>query len=64
MAPELPVIPGNGVGGGGLASLPSGGPGGYAERVAVPREALIPVPDGVELPQAVALLADGRTAPC
>jgi len=30
--------------------------------VAVPRAGLIEVPEGVELPQAVALLADGRTA--
>jgi NADPH2:quinone reductase len=40
----------------------TGGSGGYAERVAVPADGLIAVPDGLELPDAVALLADGRTA--
>ena len=59
------MIPGNGVGGtvGGrrvIASL--GGSGGYAERVAVPAAALIDVPDAMALDDAVALLADGRTA--
>jgi NADPH2:quinone reductase len=61
MAPALPAILGNGVGAGRFVST-TGGRGGYAERVAVPRDGLIEVPDGVELPQAVALLADGRTA--
>jgi NADPH2:quinone reductase len=61
----LPMIPGNGVGGtvGSrrvVASL--GGSGGYAERAAVPASALIDVPDGLALDDAVALLADGRTA--
>lgn len=76
MAPKLPVIPGNGVGGAVstvgegvgeqwvgrrvIASL--GGSGGYAERVAVEAAAAIEVPDAVELADAVALLADGRTA--
>ena len=64
-AVQLPMIPGNGVGGvvGGrrvIASL--GGSGGYAERVAVAASALIDVPDGMALDDAVALLADGRTA--
>jgi len=64
-AVQLPMIPGNGVGGvvGGrrvIASL--GGSGGYAERVAVAASALIDVPDGMALGDAVALLADGRTA--
>jgi NADPH2:quinone reductase len=64
-AVELPMIPGNGVGGtvGGrrvIASL--GGSGGYAERVAVAAAAPIDVPDGMALDAAVALLADGRTA--
>src|SRR4051794_21539765 len=59
------MIPGNGVGGtvGArrvIASL--GGSGGYAERVAVPAASLIDVPDGMALDDAVALLADGRTA--
>jgi NADPH2:quinone reductase len=72
----LPMIPGNGVGGvvaevgNGLdASLAgrrmvtsTGGRGGYAERVAVDAGNLVEVPQGVELDQAVALLADGRTA--
>jgi NADPH:quinone reductase len=65
MAPALPVILGNGVGGR-LDGLPvvttTGGKGGYAERVVVPRHDPIPVPDGVPLRDAVALLADGRTA--
>ncbi|GII23066.1 zinc-binding dehydrogenase [Planosporangium mesophilum] len=73
---ELPMIPGNGVGGvvtsvGGEADRSlvgkrvigsTGGSGGYAERVAVDAGALIEVPDGVALDTAVALLADGRTA--
>jgi NADPH2:quinone reductase len=64
-AVELPLIPGNGVGGtvGArrvIASL--GGSGGYAERVAVAASALIDVPEGMALDAAVALLADGRTA--
>ena len=62
---QLPMIPGNGVGGvvGGrrvIASL--GGSGGYAERVAVGAAALFDVPDELALDDAVALLADGRTA--
>lgn len=36
--------------------------GGYAERVAVPADGLIPVPAGVALDAAAALLHDGRTA--
>src|SRR5690606_24204104 len=73
---ELPMIPGNGVGGVVAAVGPgvdsglvgrrvvsgTGGSGGYAERVAVDATALVDVPDGLELDQAVALLADGRTA--
>jgi NADPH2:quinone reductase len=57
----LPMIPGNGVGGGRVIAS-TGGSGGYASRVAVDASALIPVPDGVALDAAVALLADGRTA--
>ena len=66
MLPALPAILGNGVGGtvtGGrrvVASL--NGTGGYAERAVVPAARLIEVPDGVTLRDAVALLADGRTA--
>jgi NADPH2:quinone reductase len=76
MAPRLPAILGNGVGGvvasvgaGVDPSLVSrcvvtstGGSGGYAERVAVEATGLIAVPDGLGLAEAVALLADGRTA--
>jgi len=65
MLPALPVILGNGTGGT-LAGRPVvaslNGTGGYAERVAVDARRLIEVPDGVPLRDAVALLADGRTA--
>lgn len=40
----------------------AGGSGGYAEQVAVPAGELIPVPDGLGLPEAAALLHDGSTA--
>jgi NADPH2:quinone reductase len=73
---ELPMIPGNGVGGvvasvgseadkglvGKLVVSSTGGSGGYAERVAVDAAGLFEVPASVELESAVALLADGRTA--
>ena len=76
MEPRLPIIPGNGVGGlvaevgdgvdatlvGTRVITSTGGSGGYAERVAVDSAGVIPVPKGVGLPEAVALLADGRTA--
>jgi NADPH2:quinone reductase len=39
-----------------------GGSGGYAERAAVAAAELIPVPDGLGLPEAAALLHDGSTA--
>jgi NADPH:quinone reductase len=65
------AILGNGVGGT-VAGAETGagrqvvaslnGTGGYAERVVVPAARLIEVPDGVTLRDAVALLADGRTA--
>jgi NADPH2:quinone reductase len=61
----LPMVPGNGVGGlvGGRRVVAStGGSGGYAERVAVDEASLFDVPDGLALDDAVALLADGRTA--
>jgi NADPH2:quinone reductase len=65
MAPDLPVILGNGVGGR-LASQQvvstTGGKGGYAERAVVHPSWPIPVPAGLALSDAVALLADGRTA--
>ena len=67
MLPALPAILGNGVGGtvSGtdrrvVASL--NGTGGYAERVASPASRLIDVPDALDMRDAVALLADGRTA--
>jgi NADPH2:quinone reductase len=76
MAPDLPAVLGNGVAGavtevgegvdpswvGRRVVSTTGGRGGYAERVAVPAELLIPVPDALELRTAAALLADGRTA--
>jgi NADPH2:quinone reductase len=76
MAPRLPFIPGNGVGGivasvgvgvdsglvGQRVVTSTGGSGGYAERVAADVSGLIAVPDGLYLAEAVALLADGRTA--
>jgi NADPH2:quinone reductase len=74
--PALPVVLGNGVEGDvvgvGEAVAPSwlgrrvvtatGGSGGYADHVIVDAAAPIPVPDGLGLGEAVALLADGRTA--
>jgi NADPH:quinone reductase len=76
MAPRLPVILGNGVGGvvstvgpgadpaltGRRVITTTGGSGGYAARVAVDAAGLIPVPEPLGLAEAVALLADGRTA--
>jgi NADPH2:quinone reductase len=76
MSPALPVVLGNGVGGEVAAVGPdveaslvgrrvvatTGGSGGYAERVAVQADDLIDVPAGLAVPDATALLADGRTA--
>jgi NADPH:quinone reductase len=65
MLPALPAILGNGVGGrvaGRRVVASLNGTGGYAERVAVDAGRLIEVPDGMALREAVALLADGRTA--
>jgi NADPH:quinone reductase len=76
MAPRLPVILGNGVGGvvgsvgpgadpalaGHRVITTTSGSGGYAERVAVDAAGLIAVPEPLGLAEAVALLADGRTA--
>ncbi|MFI5834328.1 zinc-binding dehydrogenase [Micromonospora sp. NPDC051300] len=73
---DPPLIPGNGVGGTIAAVGPgvdpalvgrrvvtaTGGTGGYAERVVVDRDAPIPVPPGLPLDHAVAVMADGRTA--
>jgi NADPH2:quinone reductase len=71
MLPALPAILGNGVGGTvGEGSLWSGrrvvaslnGTGGYAERAVSAVARLIGVPDGLATRDAIALLADGRTA--
>ncbi|TYB46613.1 zinc-binding dehydrogenase [Actinomadura chibensis] len=73
---EPPVVPGNGVGGVVTAVGPgvaeglvgrrvvtsTGGTGGYAELAAVDAAEVFDVPDGLPLDDAVALLADGRTA--
>ena len=74
--PELPVIPGNGVAGvitrvgegvgseliGAQVVSATGGSGGYAERAVTDAAGVIPVPPGLSLRDAAALLADGRTA--
>jgi NADPH2:quinone reductase len=68
-----PYVPGNGVGGtvtagsdpswlGRRVVTTTGGSGGYAERVVVPVSSLIAVPAEVDIRDATALLADGRTA--
>jgi NADPH:quinone reductase len=76
MSPRLPAVLGNGVGGvvssvgegvdaalvGRRVVSTTGGSGGYAERVVVEAAGLIEVPAELELADAVALLADGRTA--
>jgi NADPH2:quinone reductase len=76
MLPELPAVLGNGVGGAIVAAGPdvvadlvgtrvvstTGGTGGYAELARVPAPSVLPIPDGVAMSDAVALLADGRTA--
>jgi NADPH:quinone reductase len=76
MAPKLPAVLGNGVGGvvtsvgadvdpaliGTRVIAATGGSGGYAEQAVVDARGLIPVSDGIGLAEAVALLADGRTA--
>ncbi len=64
-AQELPLIPGaevagRGPGGRRVAALLRSG--GYAERVAVPEAALVPIPDGVSDDVAAALLLQGLTA--
>jgi NADPH2:quinone reductase len=74
--PALPVVLGNGVEGevigagegvdpswlGRRVVTSTGGSGGYADHVVVDAAAPISVPDGLGLGEAVALLADGRTA--
>jgi NADPH2:quinone reductase len=76
MLPQLPVILGNGVGGtvvavgaavdsalvGASVLATTGGRGGYAERVSVPATSIISIPGELAMSDAVALLADGRTA--
>jgi NADPH2:quinone reductase len=76
MLPSLPAVLGNGVGGvvvsvgahadpalaGRQVITTTGGSGGYAERAAAGAAGLIEVPAGLALADAVALLADGRTA--
>lgn len=72
---EPPYVPGNGaagevvsVGGGvdagwvGRRVVARTEGGGYAERAVVPAGGLIPVPEGLDLPEAAALLHDGPTA--
>jgi NADPH:quinone reductase len=76
MLPSLPAVLGNGVGGT-VVEVGTGvdygltgrrvvtsltGTGGYAERAVAAAEQLVEVMDGVALRDAVALLADGRTA--
>ena len=76
MTPALPTIPGNGVGGvvvavgegtdrslrGARVVTSTGGSGGYAEQVAVDAGGVLRVPDDLGMAEAVALVADGRTA--
>lgn len=76
MAPALPVVLGNGVGGvvsavgagvspdlvGSRVISATGGRGGYAQFCAVPADGLIPIPAALAVGEAVGLLADGRTA--
>jgi NADPH:quinone reductase len=71
MLPALPAILGNGVGGtvgegspwsGRRVVVSLNGTGGYAERAVSAVARLIGVPDGLATRDAVALLADGRTA--
>jgi NADPH:quinone reductase len=69
MLPALPAILGNGIGGTVAGTGPVrrvvaslNGTGGYAERAVAPTSRLFDVPDGLATQDAVALLADGRTA--
>lgn len=76
MRPQLPWIPGNGVAGrvvavgagvpedwvGRLVGSHTGNRGGYAELAAVPVAQVVPIPDGVDVRTAAALLHDGPTA--
>jgi NADPH:quinone reductase len=74
--PTLPIVLGNGVEGeivalgdgvdppllGCRVVTATGGLGGYADRVVVNAGDPVPIPEGLAVGQAVALLADGRTA--
>jgi NADPH2:quinone reductase len=67
MLPRLPAILGNGVGGRVIGSgkrvvTSLNGTGGYAERAVADVAGLIEIPDELSTEDAVALLADGRTA--
>ncbi|UDY36614.1 zinc-binding dehydrogenase [Dermatobacter hominis] len=76
MLPELPAVLGNGVAGrvvavgdgvarssiGATVVTSTGGRGGDAELAVAPSSALVDVPDGVDPLDALAVLADGRTA--
>ena len=71
MVPTLPAILGNGVGGtvgegspwaGRRVVASLNGTGGYAERAVSPVARLIGIPDDLATREALALLADGRTA--
>lgn len=65
MLPKLPAILGNGVAGrtnGRRVMSSLNGTGGYASRAVAHAEALIAIPDELETADALALLADGRTA--
>lgn len=74
-APELPYVPGaEGAGtvaatGAGVAGFAAGDrvawtgvPGSYAERVALPAGSAVPVPDGIDLQVAAAVMLQGMTA--
>lgn len=74
--PELPFMPGNGVGGvvrsvgrnadpnliGQRVFTTTGGSGAYAAKVTVDVAGLVPIPDALTTTEAVALATDGRTA--
>jgi NADPH2:quinone reductase len=76
MLPKLPAVLGNGVGGvvasvgagvapalvGHRVTAATGGCGGYAERAVADAAGLVDVPEELSMANAVALLADGRTA--
>lgn len=76
MLPRLPTVLGNGVGGvvasagagvdpalaGRRVITATGGSGGYAERAVADAAGIVDVPEELSMADAVALLADGRTA--